>query len=107
MSDVVLVAVTLLFIILASFDWYVAVRFVVIALERPRFVFLTFAAVRSVAISVAGTVFAILGIASVASLELSISILPPPWGTVLLIVGAVVASVANLYALRVLRPEEP
>lgn len=106
MNDLALLAVTILLVGLAAFDWYVAYRFVRPALDEPPVSMLTLAALRSVAIAVAGTIFAALAIAVAAALWVDVRLIPMPWFLILLIIGAAIASLANLYALRVLQEDE-
>lgn len=102
MSDALLVAVAVVLIVLTPFDIYVAWRLSVLAMQKPRIPSLTGAALRSVAIAVAGTLFAILGFHSIWFAYTGVRLLPTPVPTLLIVVGAVVISLPNIYFLRLL-----
>jgi hypothetical protein len=104
----VLLAVSIVLIVAVPWDLYVAYRFVRAAMEKPYIPILTLAAVRSVAIAIAATIFGLLGLHSVLFLASgeTFRLLPVPVPTLLLAVGAIVISVANIYVFRVLRGDE-
>jgi hypothetical protein len=101
-SDALLVAVALVLIVLTPFDIYVAWRLSVLAMQKPRIPSLTGAALRSVAIAVAGTLFAILGFHSIWFAYTGVRLLPTPVPTLLIVIGAIVISLPNIYFLRLL-----
>lgn len=101
-----LVAVAGVLVIAVPFDIYVAVKFVIAALEEPRIPILTLAALRSVAIAIAATIAGILGIASIWFAWTDQRILPTPLGAILIALALIVISVPNVYALRLLAEDE-
>lgn len=102
MNDGWLFVITTILSLAAAFDWYVAAKFIGAAIERPHIPILNLAALRSIAIAVATTIFGVLGIVSVVFAVYGVRILPVPIPTVLLVTGAIVISLPNLYFLRVL-----
>jgi hypothetical protein len=101
-TDALLIAVAVVLIVLTPFDIYVAWRLTSLALQRPHIASLTGAALRSIAIAVAGTLFAILGIQSIWFAHYGERLLPAPIPTLLIVAGAIVISLPNIYFLRIL-----
>ena len=100
MTDAWLLAVAAVLIIAVPFDWYVAVRFVWVAIERPYIPILILAALRSVAIAAAATIAGVLGFVSIWFAATGQRLLPTPWGAVLLAIALIIISLPNIYALR-------
>jgi len=106
-TDVWLSAVIVVLIVFVPFDWYVAVKFISIAIQRPHIRVLTLAALRSVAIAFAATIAGLLGVQSIVFVTTGQRILPQPIPTILIAVALVVISLPNIYALRLLSNGEP
>lgn len=100
MIDGWLLVVIAVLVVAVPFDWYVALRFVQAAVERPHISILTLAALRSVAIAVAASIAALLGVQSIVFVSTGVRLLPTPIPTVLIAVALVIISVPNIYALR-------
>lgn len=94
-------------VIAVPFDIYVAARFVIAALERPRIPILTLAALRSIAIAVAASIAGVLGAASIWFAWTGERLLPTPIGAILIAVALIVISIPNVYALRLLTEDDP
>jgi len=102
-SDGLLVAVAVTLIVAVPFDIYVAFRFVSEAAHKPYIRVLTLAAFRSVGIAIAATVFGTLGLAAIYFVVFGERLLPPGVSALFIALGAIVISLPNLYALRLLR----
>ena len=101
-----LVLLTIPLFLAAAFDWYVAQRYVIAAVEKPYIPNLTAGAAVRVGIAVAVTIAAFLGAASLWLLITGQRVIPQPWGTVALYAIAIVPSLANLTSLGVLRRDD-
>lgn len=103
MSDGWLVIVAITLIVAVPFDWIVALRFLRAAAEKPYLRVLTLAAFRSIAIALAATVFGVLGASVIYFAATGYRLLPSPVSAILIAIAAVVISVPNIYALRLLQ----
>lgn len=107
MSDVgTLVALTIPLVIAATFDWWVARRYVIAAIQRPHIPVLTAGAWVRTGIAISATITAILGVASLWLLLSGQRVIPQPWGTILLYLATIIPSLANLASIPSIAPRE-
>lgn len=105
-DDSWLLVVAVVLVIAVPFDWFVAVKFVRVAIEKPHIGVLTLAALRSVAIAIAATIAGYLGFASIYFGLTGQRLIAPPASTILIAVALVIISLPNVYALRQLNDRE-
>jgi hypothetical protein len=98
-----LVVVAAILIIAVPFDVYVAFRFVAEAARKPYLPVLTLAALRSLGIAIAATAFGVLGTGVIYLVVVGDRLIPPGVAAALISIGAIVVSLPNVYALRLLR----
>ena len=104
-NDAWIIAVAAVLVLFVPFDWYVALKFIVVARQRPYIRVLTLAALRSTAIAIAATIAGILGIQSIWFYLTGERLLPQPVPAILIAIALVVVSLPNVYALRLLGDE--
>lgn len=102
MTDALLFIVAGVLLIAVPFDWWVAVRFIAAAVERPHIGVLTLAALRSLGIAFAATIAGLLGAQTLYFYATGERLLPSPWPAILIATALVVISLPNVYALRLL-----
>jgi len=103
-GDFLLVLVGLVLIASVPVNWGVAMIFTFAALQPPKSDTLSLAMWRSIAIALAASCFALLGAQSIAFVasEGAVRLLPTPIPTLLIAAGALVTSLVNVYAVRLL-----